>query len=134
MTGEQLSDAFSDEGEIELHSRRRQHVRRRPGRAPQPNMVQPTREFSPALIVWGAVGADGVRVLCRCEGNADQYMHHDILDQHLGSIASGRYIIQQDGASCSHCERCFNKERHRNASTMESFCIPSILPRAQIDR
>ena len=91
---------FSDESKIELHPRRREYIRRKPGQALNGNMIQSTRKFSPSLMVWGAIRSDGTRVICRCEGNVDQYAYQEILEQNLGRIVTGRYVFQQDGATC----------------------------------
>jgi len=89
---------FSDESKIELHSKSRQYVRRQVGSGLRPSMVQTTKKFSPYVMVWGAVRADGKRALAFCDENVNQHFYQQLLRENLPSIYSIRYFFQQDGA------------------------------------
>ena len=92
---------FSDESRIELVPRCREYVRRPKGSNKfNSKFVTPTKKFAPSIMVWGAIRADGKRVLHKCDESVDQYYYQEILNQKLPSIYTTRCFFQQDGATC----------------------------------
>lgn len=91
---------FSDECKINLHSCSRKYVRRKVGERFKEKNLQPSRKFSPSVMVWGAIRCDGKRVLILCPDNVDSIAYQSILDEGLPQIYSTRHVFQQDGASC----------------------------------
>ena len=91
---------FTDESKIEIAPRRREFVRRPPNKRYEARYITGTNKFSPSIMVWGAVRADGRRVLLKCEGNVNQYEYQRLLDIGIPQIYSNRYYFMQDGATC----------------------------------
>ena len=50
-------------------------------------------------MVWGAVHADGKRILAFCDQNVNQHFYQQLLRENLPSIYSTRYVFQQDEAT-----------------------------------
>ena len=92
---------FSDESKMELWPRRREYVRRQKKSSKfDEQYVTKTKKISPSLMVWGAIRADGCRVLLCCKRSVDQYHYQELLDEGLQQIYNSRYKFQHDGASC----------------------------------
>lgn len=90
---------YSDECRIDLYPKCRKYVRRKANERFQSHVINPTRKFSPSVMVWGAIRADGERLIHLCNQNVDQYQYQEILRQNIKKIVSGRYLFQQDGAT-----------------------------------
>ena len=99
---------FSDETKIEIAARRHQFVRRPPNKRYEARYVTGTKKFSPSIMLWGAIRADGCKVLLKCEDSVDQNEYQRLLHNGLPQIYSTRYILMHDGAPC-----------HRARSTTE---------------
>lgn len=109
---------FTDESKIELFPRRRQYVRRNLKEALRPSVVLKTKKFSPYVMFWGGIRADGKRFIKRFCGTVDSFRYQAILDEALPMLYSNRHIWQQDGATC-----------HSSASTLKYLtdkCIRTI--------
>ena len=92
---------FSDESKVELMPKRRVYVRRsRTANKFDSKYVLPTKKFCSSLMVWGAIRADGKRVLLRCSENVNQQYYQVLLGNALPRIYNTRYVFQQDGATC----------------------------------
>ena len=62
--------------------------------------VTGTKKFSPSIMLWGAIRADGCKVLLKCEGSVDQNEYQRLLHNGLPQIYSTKYILMHDGAPC----------------------------------
>ena len=51
-------------------------------------------------MVWGAIRADGRRVIKLYERSVNQYYYQEILNEALLEIYTTRFKFQQDGATC----------------------------------
>ena len=91
---------FSDESKLELHPRRRQHVRRPIGSRYDERYTLGTRKFSPSIMAWGAIRSDGVTSMIKCVDSIDSLKYQRILDLGLPTILEEGKIFQQDGATC----------------------------------
>ena len=91
---------FSDETKMEIAPRRRQFVRRPPNKRYEARYITGTKKFSPSIMLWGAIRADGRKVLLKCEGSVDQHEYQRLLHNGLPQIYSTRYTLMQDGATC----------------------------------
>ena len=91
---------FNNESKIEIAPRRREYVRRPPNKLFEAINVTGTKKFSPSIMIWGAIRADGRRVIVKCERSVDQHEYQRILAIGLPHIYSTRYTLMQDGATC----------------------------------
>lgn len=99
---------FSDESKIEIMSNRRKIVWRPNGSRYKKNYTCKTVRYCKySLLVWGAIKADGTKVLIKCPNRLDSLGYQGVLDEGLQSIYCTNSIFMQDGAPC-----------HRSASTI----------------
>ena len=101
-----------------LYVRRRQNERFR-----QDCLAPSTRWRSPTLMVWGAIGANGVGPLHRCDGNVNQHAYMDILAQHLQYFHGA--IIVQDNAPC---HKALSVRNFLHDYSIQHLHLPSISP------
>ena len=100
---------FSDETKIELHPRRREYVRRPKKSRYNPKYTAKTVKFcGKSITVWGAIKADGSRVLIKCDGTIDSQEYQLILTEGLIPFYHVHELFQHDGASC-HTSRSTKK-------------------------
>lgn len=97
---------FTDECKLSIHSKRRLYIRRNIGKRLVARYIQSTVKFSPSIMVWGAIRADGERYIFRTNNNVDSMEYQRILESALPVVYNSRHIFQQDGAPC-----------HRSVST-----------------
>lgn len=106
---------FSDEVKLYAGLRSRQYVRRPNGTRQDAKYTVKTTKFPLSIMLWGAIRADGKKVLIRCNGNVDSIEYQNVLTKGLPIIYNSRYVFQQDGARC-----------HTSASTnayLQKKCI-----------
>ena len=89
---------FSDEYKLELQPNRRMYVRRTIGSSLKAKYIRTTVKFPSHIMVWGAVRADGSRVLVRCDRNVDSREYQRVLNIALPHIYHPGYALQQYGA------------------------------------
>ena len=82
---------FTDEARVEMKPRLREYVR---------------RPLGGSFTVWGAIKANGDRMLFKCQGMVDSVEYQRILGVSLLPALNRNEIFQQDGTPC-----------HRSAST-----------------
>lgn len=100
---------FSDECKIELHSKRRQFVRRFVNQRFVPKNVSKTFKYGGrSFMVWGAINGEGQKVLIRCPDIMDSYGYQSVLEKGLSVIYDSENVFMQDGAPC-----------HRSISTIK---------------
>jgi len=100
---------FSDEARLQLYSTRRQYVRRPTGQRFNSQYTMKTVKYGgPSIMVWGAIKADGTKVLCRCPPILDSRNYQIVLDRELMHFLSTDSIFMQDGAPC-----------HRSKTTLD---------------
>lgn len=104
---------FTDESKIELFPRRRQYVRRGQGEELMPITTVKTKKFSPYVMIWGGIRADGKRFLKRVVGPVDSIAYQAVLDEALPALYSPRYLWQQDGATCHTSASTMNYLQHK---------------------
>lgn len=90
---------FSDESSVELHHRRRKYCRRPTGARMDPKYTQKTVKFGGGkLMVWGYIQYEGVRNICKVEGNINSLKYQEVLaTSYIPNHKRGQ-ILQQDGA------------------------------------
>ena len=59
-----------------------------------------TVKFPIFIMCWGAIRADGKRILIRCHGNVDSTEYIRVLKEALPEIYNSRFVMQQGGATC----------------------------------
>ena len=64
---------FSDETKMVIAARRHQFVRKPSNKRYEARYITETKKFSSSIMLWGAIRADGRKVLFKCEGNVDQH-------------------------------------------------------------
>ena len=113
---------FSDESKIELFPQRRIYVRRNPGKALSPSMINSTRKFSPSIMIWGAIRNDRRKILYRCPSSVNQLTYKTILNETLPEIYTTRHLFQHDGAKCHTAEsvRVFGGKTSQSTSELSS--------------
>lgn len=104
---------FTDETKIELLPLRRQYVRRSQGEELMPTTTIKTKKFSPYVMMWGGIRADGKRFIKRIVGTVDSSTYQAILDEALPALYSARYVWQQDGATCHTSVSTRNYLQHK---------------------
>ena len=91
---------FSDESRLELFSRRK-YVSRPQGSRYNPKYTTKTVKFGgKCIIVWGAIKADGIRILIRCPDSMNFIGYEEVLKKELLPIYEAHNTFQHDGASC----------------------------------
>lgn len=91
---------FSDEVKVFAGLCTRQYFRRKRGtRFLNQNTVK-TKKFPLSVMLWGAIRADGKRVLLMCNDNVDSMEYQRLVEAALPEIYTRRYVFQHDGARC----------------------------------
>lgn len=92
---------FSDESSIQLKPTLRVHVRRMNSyRHKKIYTLKTVKHGGKSLMVWGAIKANGERILIRFLKNADSVEYQRVLNEGLLSFLDNKSIFQQDGAPC----------------------------------
>lgn len=102
---------FSDESSIQLKPTYRVFVRRGNfNRYSKKYTLKTVKHGGKSLMVWGAIKANGERMLIRFNKNADSTEYQRVLTEGLLPFYDNEEIFQQDGAPC-----------HRSKSTEKFF-------------
>ena len=117
---------FSDETRIEITPRRREFVRRPANKRYENQYITGSKKFSPSIMLWGAIRADGRRVILKCEGNVDQNEYQRLLNIGLPQIYTTRYTLMQDRATCHTARSTTNYLRQRAVRILSGW--PAMSP------
>lgn len=99
---------FSDEASIQLKPSKIVYVRRCIGdRNKKPYTIKTVKHGWKSFMIWGAIKANGERILIRFLKNADSLEYQRVLNEGLFQIYNHSNIFQHDGAP-----------PHRSASTV----------------
>ena len=105
---------FSDESKIDLHPSHPVPIRRPIGQSRyHPKYTAKTiKHRGGSIMVWGAIWANGKRVLVKVDGTLTSQKYVQILERHLLPIMGPNDIFQQDGAPAhtSHLFKSFMEE------------------------
>lgn len=112
---------YTDETKIEINPMRRNFARRPSNKRYDAKYITGTNKFSPSLMLWGAVRADGKRVLIRCNGSVNQEEYQRVLGIGLPQIYSTRYMFMQDGATCHTARSTCDYLREKAVRMLEDW-------------
>jgi len=100
---------YSDECRMELHSNKKQIVRRPINTRFNPRYTTKTMKHGyKSLMLWGAIRYDGHRMLTKCPNMLNSTEYQLILERALIPLYDSSNVFQHDGAPC-----------HRSKSTMD---------------
>ena len=92
---------FSDEMRLELYGSRRAYVRRKVGTRYCNKYVCKTVKYGgKSILVWGAIKADGTRILLRCPPILNSSSYQGVLDEGLRVMYDNESVLMHDGAPC----------------------------------
>lgn len=92
---------FSDECSIQLRPTTRVYVRRSSfNKYDRPYILKTVKHGGQSIMVWGAINANGDRILTRFLKNADSLEYQRVLSEGLLPFYDHEKIFQHDGAPC----------------------------------
>ena len=92
---------FTDECQIKMFSTRRVIVRRPVSARFVNRYVTKTVKFGGAsVLVWGAIKADGSKILIKCPDRLNSINYQSVLNEGLFQLYDPENILMQDGAPC----------------------------------
>ena len=100
---------FSDECRVATYTNSRRYVwRPKNSRYKDKYCCKTVKYGGKSVLVWGAIRADGNRILIQCPPRLDSREYQQVLSQGLPEVYESHMTFMQDGAPC-----------HRSSSTSE---------------